>query len=243
MKYLPKIQLIAPLAVGIASSTLSYGVTSVATLSDSIHAFGPSGNSDFYGSGNDGSGFEEYGIASFQYSASSDFGGTLVSIDSLSINLTYNDRNFTADGMIEFFFSSIPSADWTNLFYDSAFTTGIDPTQYGTHTPISLGQIPFMAIGEGTAGGDILPYMLTISTAAETALLSAINSDTEFSILVGGIDPTVEATFSGVGNIFDPGDPELDITATTTGVPEPSSLFIAILGTVPFVLRRTRKCS
>ncbi len=230
--------LVCGLTIGAASAIES---SKIATLSDAIHDSGPLGNSDFYGGGNDGSGFEEYGIAEFRFDAGGDFGNLLASIDSIELDLTYNDRSFTTDGIIEFFLTTIPASSYAGLFFDPNFTAGIDPAQFGSNQPISLGQQQFSAIADGLSGGETITYSLSLSGMAQTTLLNAINGNSEFSIILGGIDSTVEATHSGVGNTFDPGDPLLRINATA--VPEPGTVaLLAVSGLATlFAIRRRRK--
>lgn len=205
--------------------------------SDSIHISGPAGNADYYGGGNDGSNFVEYGITAFNFDAETNFGGPLEDLLSMTLNLTYNDRNFTTDGPIEFFFTTLPVTDWSSLTYDSGSTGGLNFASFGAHTPISLGAFSFSAISDGIAGGAPISYTLNL-TAAESAILASINSNVAFSIILIATDPSVEATFSGVGNTFDPGDPNLRIEATV--VPEPASYMLLILGgiTIWFLRRR-----
>ncbi len=210
-------------------------------ISDAIHSFGPQGNSDFYGGGNDGSGFEEFGITAFQFDSTTDFGGPLAAINSIEFDLTYNDRNFTTDGTVEFFLTTLASADYVNLSYDAASTAGINSAQFGSNTPLSLGQRQFSAINDGLVGGETVTYSLTLSGLAESTLRDAINSNSEFSILIGGIDASVEATFSGVGNTFDPGDPLLRVNADV--VPEPSAILLLLAAGACFIYLRRRSNS
>lgn len=189
--------------------------------------------SDYYGQGNGNGSFAEYGVMSFA-PTSGDFGGTLTSIESVSYQLTHNDRTFSTAGNIEFFFTTDDFAnDFSSLSYDGAVVNGLDATQY-TYAPVSLGTFAYTPQN----GGVVDTFNLTFSASALTDLLNEINAGSEFQILITGAEAATSATYSGLGNTFDPGDPVLQISATA--VPEPSTyaLLLGAMGLGLVLMRR-----
>ena len=74
---------------------------------------------------------------------------------------------------------------------------------------------------------------LSFGGAAEAVLIDAINNGTDFQLIVTATDSTHDLTYSGVGNTFDPGDPNLKIT-----VPEPTALVLLLSGLFALLRRR-----
>ena len=173
------------------------------------------GSTDYYGSGNDDA-FAEYGITTFNFTAG-DFGGPVGGIISATLKVTVNDRSFSDGDAVEVHFTpdteAVLGGGFSALSYNPAFINGLDVTQYVT-APVSVGvfAIPEMA---GRPGGEVDMLTLSLSPGAEAAMVAAINTGTDFQILVTATRATHDITYSGVGNTFDPGDPELTIDADT----------------------------
>ena len=204
-----------------------------------VHIAGPTlGSMDYYGSGNDDN-FAEYGVTTWNFTAG-DFGLDVASIVSAVLTLTVNDRSFSDGSSVEFFFTpdteSVLGGGFANLSYNSAFTNGIDGTQY-TNAPVSMGvfQITEMA---GRPGGEIDVFNLGLGGGIAGAMVSAINSGTDFQIIVAATLSADDITYSGVGNTFDPGEPNLEITANL--VPEPATLTVLALGALALLRRRKK---
>ena len=195
--------------------------------SDAIHATGPNGSADYYGQAVDTAGtpstFEEYGIGSVTFTKA-DFGfsasQTITALNSATLTLTHNDRTFTsATSTVEFFFTTDDfSGNYSALAFDTGVTNGIDSGNY-TSAPVSLGQFAYTANPAGSPNTDT--YTLSFDAATETALLAELNAESEFSIIIAGTVAGEAITYSGVGNTFDPGDPELDLDVTATAASGP----------------------
>lgn len=219
----------ATLGITTAALLLAASVTAqVAVPADrtaTIESGGPDG-SDFYAQFANGS-FDEYSLAEFNISKA-DFGGSSVTaLNSVALRLTVNDRFFSATGPFSIFFTTDSLADLTTtsdydaLSFTPAEPFGIDPSVY-TYAPV--------AVAAGTYDESLVPGGSTLDVTIDLTpigadLLSAINAGDSVHFLLGveSSSGTV-ATFSGVGNTFDPGDPTLIIDATTSGpVPEPNA--------------------
>lgn len=227
--------------VGLAPQTAFAQVTvdKDGIITTAVHISGPSfGSIDYYGSGNDDN-FAEYGITTWNFTAA-DFGGAVASVSSAVLTLTVNDRSFSDGSMVEFFFTPDTEADlgggFANLAFDAAFTNGINGTQY-VNAPVSMGvfQITEMA---GRAGGEIDIFSLGLGGGIAGAMVSAINSGTDFQIIVAATLSGDDITYSGVGNTFDPGEPNLEITANL--VPEPATMTVLALGALALLRRRKK---
>lgn len=207
-------------------------ISKAAFLSDAIHDNGPTGQADYYGSGNDDD-FSEYGIASFSFSPV-DFGGSVVDITSLTYTLTVNDRNFSSGTQTRFFYvDDAFGGDYSSLSFNTSLINGLDSSQYTT-APVDLGIYNITADLANDSGVEEV-FTLDISSI-ESSLISKINSGQEFSLLITAVNANDDITFSGVGNTFDPGDPTLTFTAN---IPEPSSgLLLALAALLPFGSRR-----
>ena len=233
-----KIILFASAGVFGAAMAASGQVTNAASFSVNIESSGPGSTSDYYGSGADDS-FAEYGIATFTDFSGADFGGSLTSITSVQYDLTVNDRSFSDGSDFRLVLSTDQfGGDYSALSFNAAIddANGLDPSQY-TNAVHDLGVYDIPGSVDMTAdGGEVLSYTLNLTPAAETALVSAINADNEFSISIHATNVNDDVTFSGVGNTFDPGDPQLTI------VPEPSTYaaILGLLGLSLVALRRRR---
>lgn len=176
-----------------------------------------------------GGGFDEYSLAEFSISQT-DFGGqTLTALNSVDLRLTVNDRTFSQTGTFTIFFTTDTAADLTTttdydaLAFDSTSNYGINLNEF-TYDPV--------AVGTGTypvenVGGVEVTVSIDLTTIG-TDLLNAINAGENVHFVMGASQTAdsggVTATFSGVGNTFDPGDPTLIIDATTSGaLPEPTA--------------------
>ena len=181
------------------------------TVSDAIHSDGPSGTADYYAQGND-DGFAEYGVASFSF-AKADFSfdptGTIEEIGAVTLTLTHNDRSFSEageNGTVEFFFTTdVFGGDYSALSFDAAAVNGIDPTQF-TSAPVSLGTGTYTP----ESGGETDTFTLDVSGVLPD-LLAKLNAGEEFNIIIAATSADTAATYSGLGNTFDPGDPKLTI--------------------------------
>lgn len=188
-----------------------------------VHVPGPTLNSsDYYGSGNDDA-FAEYGVTTFNFTAA-DFGGPVGGIVSARLTVTVNDRTFSDGNLVEVFFTQDTAADlgggFASLSYDAAFINGINGAHY-TNAPVSLGVFAITEMA-GRAGGEIDVFALLFAGAPGVALVNAINTGTDFQIIVAATNATHDLTYSGVGNTFDPGDPNLSIT-TDSATPTKST--------------------
>ena len=187
---------------------------------------------DYYGSGNDDD-FSEYGVTTFNVSEPN-----ATSVESATLILTYNDRNFSDGSEVEFFFTPDSAAalggDFADLAYDPAFVNGINPAHFAT-APVSLGKFLFTPTFDG---GTPVTHFLDIS-AANDALLSSIQSGSDFQIIIASTTAEADITFSGVGNTFDPGDPQLNLNVSV--IPEPTSIGLLAMGLLAVSgLRRRR---
>jgi hypothetical protein len=209
------------------------GVSQAATLpaiaSDVIEAAGPAGNADFYAQGND-DGFAEYSIATFQFTAA-DFGGAVPASAAGpgTLDLTVNDRFFSNPGGFDLLYTP-DDLSGLSLTFDASGGNdpgGVDPSQFTT-APVAVGSgvYPFMG---STNGGDVLTFAVDFTG---TNIVSEITAGSEFQILLVANELATAATFSGVGNTFDPGDPTLTI------VPEPSAIAGLLIGLFALGLRR-----
>lgn len=205
------------LALDVDAAAPSQSATKTLTTSNSIHQGGPGNNADYYGQGNANVAFAEYGIASFQFSKV-DFGlgggDDITSINSASYVLTHNDRSFSTggtSGMLEFFLTTDAFAsDFSSLSYDGSFVNGINGTQY-TNAPVSLGQFAYTPQDGGVEDTFALDF-----SGVEADVIAALNGGAEFNIIIAGVSPDTAATYSGFGNTFDPGDPELTLNVSST---------------------------
>lgn len=205
----------------------------------SVHLGGPTLSSwDYYGSGNDDN-FAEYGLTTWNFT-SSDFGGPIADITSMVLTLTVNDRSFSDGARVEIFATIDTEADlgggFANLSYNSSFTNGIDNSQY-VNVPLSMGVFSITEMA-GRAGGEVDVLNLDLSGIPVPDLVVHINNGIDFQVIVAATASADDITYSGVGNTFDPGEPNLEITATP--VPEPASLVVLGLGALA-VLRRRKK--
>lgn len=212
-------------------------IQSIGLTTTAVHTADGAGvvlnSGDFYGSGNDDA-FSEFGITTFNI-----FDPNVTSVDSAALILTYNDRTFSDGTQVEFFFTPDSAADlggdFAALSYDPSLVNGINNSQFLTH-PVSLGTLLF---SPELPGGTEVAHFLNLSAAGD-ALLSSVQNGTDFQIIIASTTADADITFSGVGNTFDPGDPQLNLGVTS--IPEPSSLGLLSLGLIGVgLLRRRRK--
>tara|TARA_R100000027_G_scaffold67048_2_gene64400 strand:+ start:7971 stop:11651 length:3681 start_codon:yes stop_codon:yes gene_type:complete len=190
-----------------------------------IEAGGLNGTAEFYAQ-NAGSNYDEYSMIEFSLSKA-DFEGTnITDITAASLTLTVNDRTFANAGPFTVFFtpdSKVDLGNYATMAFDANSDYGIDLGDFPTD-PVAVGTSNF-AYGPNEGEGEQVEVILDLS-AFEPELIAAINSAEPFHLLIGALesDGTV-ATFSGVGNTYDPGDPMLNITAVSSSAadPEPPS--------------------
>ena len=179
-----------------------------------IHTSGDNGSADCYASGNDDN-FSEYCVASFQF-GKSDFGladmDDIVSVDAMTYTLTHNDRAFSDGDMVEVMLTTdVFASDYSALTYDAGLVNGFDASQYA-EAPVSLGVFPYTP----EAGGETDEFALNLSARSSAAVLAKLNAGEEFSLIILATDSTHDVTYSGLGNTFDPGDPNLTINITAS---------------------------
>lgn len=226
-----KMQLTAALALAL-TGTYATAATMNAVEIGSIHVGGDTASNtdgtEYYASGNDDA-FSEYGVATFLFT-DADFGGTLTDLVSATFNLTINDRSFSDGTVLEVFFSADDfDSDYTGLDYNASLINGIDASDFTSLT--SLGT--YNVADTSGNGGAVESIALNIA-AIEAELIDEINAGSEFQLIIGVTDASHDITYSGVGNTFDPGAPELVLTA----VPEPGSVALLGLGALCIARRR-----
>lgn len=227
----------------LTSVATSYGQSAVGLGidSDRIQDSGAAGTADLYGTGNDDT-FGSYGIVTFNFTAA-DFGlSSVTDLTSSELQLTFNDRFFSDGADFNVYFTTDDfDATYTGLTYDDTGTNdpdGIITTQFTNLTSLGNYALGFDATDGGTNGGEDFTYALNLG-AAESDLIAEINAGSDFSLIIAANDNADDITFSGVGNTFDPGDPQLTLT-TTAAIPEPSSLVALGLVAMAGGLRRRR---
>jgi endonuclease I len=178
---------------------------------------GASASADFYAEGNGQGTFARYDIGSFSFSKL-DFGlsgaSNITGITSAEFTLTHNDRTFSAGTELEFFLmTDVVGGNYAGKTFNPTFINGIDNSQFSS-APVSLGKFPYTP----KAGGVKDTFTLNLSLVTP-AMLAKLNTGEEFSIILAATTSSAAITYSGKGNTFDPGDPELKFTVTeTTGV-------------------------
>ena len=113
----------------------------------------------------------------------------------------------------------IPAVVIFALVFDRNFDNGINPDQFLT-APVSVGMFEVAATNSDRAGEHDL-FTLTFEGIALSDLLDSINNGTDFQIIIAAGSLTSDVTYSGVGNNFDPGDPQLSISGNA--IPEPAT--------------------
>jgi len=182
----------------------------------SIESGGPNETSQFYAQ-NSGGGFDEYSLAEFSVSPVDFNGFSINAISQVLLNLTVNDRTFSASGDYFILFTTdgkadlTSSTDYDDLTFNAASTYGIDGTQF-TVAPVTVTTAQTF---DGSASGGTVDTVTIDLTSISTDLINAINAGDSFHFLIGSPDiGGATATYSGFGNTFDPGAPQLEITAT-----------------------------
>lgn len=225
-----------PLAADLISTQTSNGL-----ITYDVDTEGPRAGGDYYGSGNDDA-FGEYGITTFNYSQA-DFGGPVMDLFEIELMLTVNGRSFGDGGLVEFFFTpdsgtdlDVGGGDFSALVFDHDFDNGINPDQFLT-APVSLGAFHVAPTTDDRAGQQDV-FTLTFEGSALMDLINSINNGTDFQIIIAAGNQTSDVTYSGVGNNFDPGDPQLSISGSA--VPEPTAVISLAMLSLAVVARRRR---
>jgi endonuclease I/methionine-rich copper-binding protein CopC len=179
-----------------------------------VRPTGAVATADFYAEGTGQGVFAVYGVGSFVFSRV-DFGlsgaSTITGITSAQLTLTHNDRSFSTGNEVEFFITTdVFSGSYAGLSFDTAVINGINPTQFGS-APISVGKFPYTP----KAGGVKDTFTLDLS-GVSPALIAKLNAGQEFNLIMAATTAGAAVTYSGKGNTFDPGDPELKLTVTET---------------------------
>ncbi len=189
---------------------------------------GASASADYYAEGNGQGSFARYDVGSFSFSKL-DFGlsgaSNITGITSAEFTLTHNDRTFSAGTELELFLmTDVVGGNYAGKTFNPTFVNGIDITQFSS-APVSLGKFPYTP----KAGGVKDTFTLDLSLVTP-AMLAKLNTGEEFSLILAPTTAPAAITYSGKGNTFDPGDPELKFTVSeTTGVdttPPAIALFI-----------------
>lgn len=207
----------------ILSMQAQVNVTADRTISVGNSGANPD-SSDFYAQFSGGN-FDSFGMAEFAISKD-DFGGaTITAVNTLTLRLTINDRTFATAGAISVLFTTDSAADlsgttdYDTLAFNSNETNGIDLSVF-TDTPVVVAT-PQVDTSVGASGTIDIP--LSLATIG-TDFVDAINAGDSVHFLIGAPFESTVATFSGVGNTFDPGDPVLVIDADVDEpTPEPAA--------------------
>jgi hypothetical protein len=227
------------LAVPMASAQAMF--TKSAIDSYAVHAdrveVGSEEGGEYYASGNDDT-FGEFGIATWQFAAS-DFGLSEVEVSSASLALTVNGRNFSDGDSVEFHILEDGPNDlgfnYSALSFDDSVFNGVDASQFN-NAPISLGVYDITPTTYDR-DDEVDVINLNFEGDALDLLNQKINNDELFGIVITTTDATFDITYSGVGNTFNPGDPELTIEA----VPEPATLTALGIGALALLRRKRSK--
>jgi hypothetical protein len=196
----------------------------------------PGGEAFFNVEGSDNGDFASYGVADFVFEVPA---APIASINSATLILTQANAFFTNNGSFNVSLdvsSSLASIEPGNspLAFDNA-----DP---GTATDVSEGDLSLIGLGTfnfvEVSSGTVDEYVLSLSTAAQEALVNRLEGDETIRLVLGtDNDATVAATWAGFANDEILG-PQLSIDYSP--VPEPSSVFLLLLAIVaaPLALRR-----
>lgn len=193
-------------------ASVAPNVTETFSTQTRVTPTGAGSTTEYYAEGNGQGTFALYGFGTFNFTKL-DFGlsgaSIITGVNTAEFTLTHNDRSFTQGTELEFFFTTDSSPGKT---FNSALVNGIDNSQYA-FVPVSLGKFPYTP----KAGGQKDTFTLDLS-GVSSALISRLNTGEDFSILLAATTPLAAITYSGKGNTFDPGDPQLKLTvAETTG--------------------------
>lgn len=228
-------------ACGLTLSALSASAqmfTGTAINNGTIEPGGASGSPWFHNAqAVTGSGFEEYAISTFNFTAGNFGLGSVSGISSAEISYTQSNAFFTTGGAVEFyvtFDSSVDNSDYAGLAHTSS-GVGINDSEFSDSPSSQLvGSSFFNDISNGTVDNYTLDF-----SGVESLLVDAINSGSDFSIILTAPSGSgTAATYAGIQNNTYPNQIDLSITV----VPEPST-YAALLGLIGlgFVLYRRRK--
>ncbi|GAB4463364.1 MAG: hypothetical protein OHK0029_31910 [Armatimonadaceae bacterium] len=205
---------------------------------------GGSGKNFFNIEGNGLGIFASFGVADFDVD-DFNFGFTVADVTAISIDFANAPAGFSADGPIGFYLASATGVsiepDNTNLTYQSG-------NNGAASVDSDLGDLFFLGTAtytnDGTAG-TVFSYVLNPTAAAETYLISQLNTpDAVLRLVVTPESDTVAATYAGFSNNTNAG-PTFIITAVGAGngaaAPEPGTLALIGLGLVVFRRFRSRK--
>jgi len=195
-----------------------YVATKTLGFEGAIKPTGGVTSADFYAEGNGQGAFAVYGVASFKFSKI-DFNlsgaANITAVTKAEFTLTNNDRTFSAGSQVQFFLTTDTyNGNFSSLSFNSALINGINNAQF-TNVPVSIGTFSYTPATTAAQGGTKVTYTLDLS-AVEPALLARLNSGAEFNIIMAAVTAPAAITFSGKGNTFDPGDPELKLSVNQT---------------------------
>lgn len=161
---------------------------------------------------------------------------SLSQLTSLSLTLTQANAAFTTNGTVGVYLSTDTT---TNIGLGSplTFQAASSPTGLGTQLNNALGNslgttYAFTEVANGHQDVfNLLPYVSSLSSAAQSVLLTALETGSDIRLVVAAEDANVVATWAGIDNTSAPGNNPPPILMATA-VPEPSSVILMGLGIV-----------
>jgi hypothetical protein len=162
----------------------------------------PNGKNFFDVEGMSNGNFAAFGVADFASThfrnASHQPIGQISKINSISLVLTQDNAAFTTHGKL-------------NFYVTRQLVTSIDPDPNSVETTFDVsdangeglnGQFaPLVMVGTGTftqvMSGQVDTFTLTLDTDTQNYLVSVINNQCDFRIVVTPADPNVSATYAG----------------------------------------------